>query len=23
MPHPRKDLGTGLVKAIRKLAGLK
>ncbi|WP_325051543.1 hypothetical protein [Stenotrophomonas sp. SAU14A_NAIMI4_8] len=23
MPHPRKDLGIGLVKAIRKLAGLK
>ncbi|WP_325051526.1 type II toxin-antitoxin system HicA family toxin [Stenotrophomonas sp. YAU14D1_LEIMI4_1] len=23
VPHPRKDLGIGLVKAIRKLAGLK
>jgi predicted RNA binding protein YcfA (HicA-like mRNA interferase family) len=23
VPHPKKDLGTGLVKAIRKQAGLK
>ena len=22
VPHPKKDLGTGLVRAIRKLAGL-
>ncbi|MBK0056442.1 type II toxin-antitoxin system HicA family toxin [Stenotrophomonas sp. S39] len=22
VPHPKKDLGTGLIKAIRKLAGL-